>query len=756
MLMASIMSTSTSKSLWPNRDELPSLMSTVLPMVLGPAEYENMRVWPGRPDPLGATWDGHGVNFALFSQHATKVELCLFDAADAKQESEIYELPARTGHVWHGYFPELRPGQLYGYRVHGPYEPSLGHRFNPHKVVIDPYAKAIGREVSWNNSVFGYVVGETDESFDTHDSAAHAPLGVVVNDSFFWGDDEPLRTPWSKSLIYELHVKGITQLMSKVPDAKRGTYAGLASSSVIKHLQSLGVTAIELLPIHHFVRDKFLLDRGLTNFWGYNTLSFFAPDPNYASATTPQEVVREFKRMVKSFHQAGIEVLLDVVYNHTCEGNEYGPTLSFKGIDNSSYYRLKPNGRHYENHTGCGNSWRVGHPFALQLVLDSLRYWVREMHVDGFRFDLCSVLGREPDDFNAQAAFFKAVQQDEVLSKVKLIAEPWDCAGYHVGAYPSPWREWNGKYRDCVRKFWRGDNGMLGEFAHRLCGSEELFAHNGRGPLCSINFVTSHDGFTLADLVSHNEKHNSANQEESGDNNNHSFNHGHEGATDDEAINELRRRQQRNMLATLFFSQGVPMLLSGDEFGRSQLGNNNAYCQDNEISWVSWELNNEQKELASFTRRIVELWRSNPVFQRSSFFRKPMEADSSHDIHWLTPAAVPMTKADWEAGFAKCVGVLLDSGMRDEVDAHNEPIVGQQVLLLINASEIDLPFTLPDLPEGSYWDAVLDTYLPKRTSKVQERDAIYQLKSRSFVVLLRREQLMQRLKKRAAQVIRRG
>ncbi len=732
-------------------------MGTLLPMVLGPAEYETMRVWPGRPDPLGATWDGHGVNFALFSQHATKVELCLFDSTDANEVAETIELPTRTGFVWHGYFPELRPGQLYAYRVHGPYEPAVGHRFNANKVLIDPYAKAIGRETNWDPSLFGYIIGETDESFDTQDSAGHAPLGVVVNDSFFWGDDEPLRTPWSKTLIYELHVRGFTKLHAKIPESKRGTYAGLASATVIKHLQSLGVTAVELLPVHHFVRDKFLLERKLTNFWGYNTLSFFAPDPQYAAATTPQEVVREFKRMVRSYHQAGIEVLLDVVYNHTCEGNEYGPTLSFKGIDNASYYRpsIEKGPRCHENYTGCGNSWRIGHPHALQLVLDSLRYWVREMHVDGFRFDLCSVLGREPDDFTAHAAFFKAVQQDEVLSKVKLIAEPWDCRGYHVGAYPSPWREWNGKYRDCVRKFWRGDNGMLGEFAHRLCGSEELFAHNGRGPLCSIIFVTSHDGFTLADLVSHNDKHNAANLEESGDNHNLSCNYGHEGPTDDPAINALRQRQQRNMLASMFLSQGVPMLLAGDEFGRTQQGNNNAYCQDNEISWVDWNWSTEQKELLSFTRRLVEVWNSNTVFQRSTFFRKPMEADASHDIHWLTPAAEPMTQADWEAGFAKCVGVLLDGTMRDEVTAHNEPITGQQVLLLINASDIELAFNLPELSSGSYWDAVIDTVDPKQLTRVMKKDEQYRTQPKSLVVLVRREQLLQRLRKKAGQVIRR-
>lgn len=756
MDVPSIMSIKTLKSTRTTQDDSPSLMGKLLPMVLGPMENETMRVWPGRPEPLGANWDGHGVNFALFSQHATKVELCLFETADSKQESDTIELPARTGYVWHGYFPDLRPGQLYGYRVHGPYEPAAGHRFNAHKVLVDPYAKALGRELVWDDSLFGYVCGKPDSTFDTRDSAEFAPLGVVVNDSFFWGDDEPLRTPWNKTLIYELHVKGYTQLNAKVPEAKRGTYSGLASASVIKHLQSLGVTAVELLPIHHFAKDRFLQERNLTNFWGYNSLLFFAPEPNYAAATTPQEVVREFKRMVRSFHQAGIEVILDVVYNHTCEGSELGPTVCFKGIDNESYYRLTEDPRFYENHTGCGNSLRIGHPFSLQLVLDSLRYWVREMHVDGFRFDLCSVLGREPDDFSSQAAFLKVVQQDDVLSKVKLIAEPWDCSGYHVGGYPSPWREWNGKYRDSVRKFWRGDAGLLGEFANRICGSEELFRHNGRGPLCSINFVTSHDGFTLADLVSYENKHNDANKEESGDNNNHSCNYGHEGATDNPAINELRLRQQRNLLATLFFSQGVPMLLGGDEFARTQKGNNNAYCQDNEISWVDWNWSSEQKELVGFVRRLSELWSSNPVFQRGSFFRKPLVADASHDIHWLTPAATPMTESDWHAGFAKCVGVLIDGAMHGEFNARNEAIVGQSVLLLINASEVDLPFMLPDLPEGVFWDSVLDTFFPKRVSKVMEQGAMYHLKSKSIAVLLRREQVWQRLRKRAAQVIRRS
>lgn len=715
-----------------------------------------MKAWPGRPDRLGAHFDGSGTNFAVFSQHATGVELCLFDSPDAKHESHRVSLKHRTGHVWHAYFPDIRPGQLYGFRADGPYEPTNGHRFNKHKLLFDPYAKAVGRELKWHNTLYGYHLGESDETFDVRDSAAHAPLACVVNDAFFWGDDEPLRTPWQKSLIYELHVKGYTQLHPKVPEGKRGTYAGLASSPVIKHLQSLGVTAIELLPIHHFVRDEFLIKRGLTNFWGYNSLGFFAPDPRYASATIPQEAVREFKRMVRTFHQNGIEVLLDVVYNHTCEGNENGPTVSFRGLDNASYYKLTENRRHYENLTGCGNSWNIAHPYALQLVLDSMRYWVREMHVDGFRFDLGSVLGREPHDFNAHASFFKAVQQDELLSQIKLIAEPWDCAGYHVGAYPSPWREWNGKYRDTIRKFWKGDAGQLPEFTRRLCGSEDLFAHNGRSPLCSINFVTSHDGYTLLDWASYEERHNAANHEKSGDEHNNSCNHGHEGPTDNPSINLLRQRQVRNMLATMFLSQGVPMLLAGDEFARTQQGNNNAYCQDNELSWVNWNLTADQKELFSFVKKISELWKAHPAFQRTTFFREPMQEDRTHDIHWLTPAATPMTEPDWQASYAKCVGVLLNGQMNDEVTAQGEPIVDDSMLMLINASELNLAFLLPDLEEHEYWECVLDTFHPKRASRNVKPGAAYQLSNRSLVVFIRRVEVWQSLRKKAARVIRRG
>ncbi len=714
-----------------------------------------MKVWPGRSFPLGATCDASGTNFAVFSQHATAVEVCFFDSADAKAPSSTSKLPSRTGDVWHGHFPEIRPGQLYGFRVHGPYEPAKGMRFNHHKVLFDPYAKAVGRELKWHPSLFGYHMGDADNTFDKRDSAPYAPLATVVNDSFFWGDDEPLRTPWNKTVIYELHVKGFTKLHPKVAEGKRGTYAGLATASVIRHLQSLGVTAIELLPIQHFVRDEFLLKRGLTNFWGYNTLGFFAPEPGYAAATTPQEIVREFKRMVRTFHQHGIEVILDVVYNHTCEGNEFGPTVCFKGLDNSSYYRLTDDPRYYQNMTGCGNSWNVGHPFALQLVLDSLRYWVREMHVDGFRFDLCSVLGREPVGFNAHAAFFKAVQQDEVLSQVKLIAEPWDCAGFDLGAYPSPWREWNGKYRDDIRRFWRGDTEQLPEFAKRLCGSEEQFAHNHRSPLCSINFLTSHDGFTLNDWSSYAEKCNAANQESSGDDNNNSINHGVEGPTDDPDINTLRRRQQRNMLTTLLLSQGVPMLLGGDEFARTQQGNNNAYCQDNEISWVDWSLNADQKELLNFVRALTEFRASQPVLRRTSFFHEFLTENRNHDIHWLTPAATHMTEADWRKGYAKCVGVLLNGAMNDEFGLEGEHVEGDTVLMLFNASELDLAFNLPDLGEHEYWDCVFDTFHPKRAAKAVKPGQQYQLMNRSIVVLVRREEVWQRLRKKAARLMNR-
>lgn len=718
-----------------------------------------LRAWPGRPLPLGATWDGEGVNFAVFSRHATGIELCLFDSINDTTESASIPLKYRTGQVWHSYLPDLRPGQLYGYRVDGRYDPSAGHRFNRNKIVLDPYAKAVARDVTtWDNSLYGYEIGQSDLTFSKADNAAFAPLGAVINDAFNWGDDRRPEIPWHRTVIYECHVRGLTMQHPKVPEARRGTYAGLASAAVIKHLQNIGVTTVELLPPHHFTKDRFLIDRDLTNYWGYNSLAFFAPELRYASATTPQESVREFKRMVRTLHKNGIEVIIDVVYNHTGEGNEMGPTLSLRGIDNASYYRLAGDHRYYEDFTGCGNSLNVNNSYALQLVLDSLRYWVEEMHVDGFRFDLCSVLAREPRDFDTGAAFFDAIQQDPVLSRVKLIAEPWDAVGsYNVGQYPAPWAEWNGKYRDTVREFWKGDSGKLREFATRICGSSDLYEPAGRNPLASVNFITAHDGFCLYDLVSFNEKHNEANGENSGDDHNRSWNCGHEGPTDNKEINKLRERQRRNFIMTLFFSQGVPMLLGGDEFGRSQGGNNNAYCQDSPVSWFDWDMNADQKDFLRFVRKVTEIWRSHQVFQRRTFFRHPLSGDDAdRDVHWLTPAADHMTPGDWEAGYARCVGMLLDGQMMEEYDDFGEPIEAETVLLLINASDHDIPFLLPPIEAKQFWYAELDSFYPKRRPKKYERGAMYRLKQRSMAFLVRRDQIWHKLRKKVTRQRKRG
>ena len=711
----------------------------------------DLRAWPGRPLPLGATWDGEGVNFALFSRHATGVELCLFDSVNDTTETVRIPLKYRTGHVWHSYLPDLRPGQLYGFRIDGPYDPAAGHRFNCNKVVLDPYAKAVARDITnWDISLYGYEIGQSDLTFSKADNAEFAPLGAVINDAFNWGDDRRPEIPWNRTLIYECHVRGLTMQHPKVADARRGTYAGLASAPVIKHLQNIGITTVELLPPHHFTKDRFLIDRGLTNYWGYNSLAFFAPDMKYSSATTPQETVREFKRMVRTLHKNGIEVIIDVVYNHTGEGNEMGPTLSLRGIDNASYYRLAGDHRYYEDFTGCGNSLNVNNSYALQLVLDSLRYWVEEMHIDGFRFDLCSVLAREPRDFDIGAAFFDAIQQDPVLSRVKLISEPWDAVGsYNVGQYPAPWREWNGKYRDTVREFWKGDSGKLREFATRICGSSDLYEHAGRSPLASVNFITAHDGFCLYDLVSFNEKHNEANGENSGDDHNRSWNCGHEGPTDSKEINKLRERQRRNFLMTLFLSQGVPMLLGGDEFGRSQGGNNNAYCQDSPVSWFDWNMDASQRGFLKFVRKVSDIWRSHAVFQRRTFFRHPLSGDDSdRDVHWLTPAAEHMTPGDWEAGYARCVGMLLDGKMMEEYDDFGLPIEAETVLLLINASEHDIPFLLPPIDAKQFWYAELDTFYPKRRAKRYERGAMYRLKQRSMAFLVLRDQIWHKLRKK--------
>jgi glycogen operon protein len=568
---------------------------------------------------LGATWDGAGVNFAIFSENATRVELCLFNSAEDKTENQRIELPEWTDMVWHGYFPDIEPGQLYGYRVYGPYEPSQGHRFNPNKIILDPYAKAIGRDVRWDDSLFGYTIDhpEADLSFDERDNAAFAPLASVIDTAFTWGDDRPPRIPWHKTLIYEVHVKGFTMRNPDVPEKQRGTYGGLASEAVAEHLLALGVTAVELMPVHYHLNDRHLVEKGLTNYWGYNTLSYFAPHVEYASRHSPRKSMQEFKMMVRALHAAGIEVILDVVYNHTAEGKHTGPTLSFRGADNASYYRLEKDRRYYMDFTGCGNSLNVIHPRVLQLIMDSLRYWVTEMHVDGFRFDLASTLARELHEVNRLGAFFDIIHQDPILSLVKLIAEPWDVGpgGYQVGNFPVLWSEWNGRYRDSVRRFWKGDGGTASELAKRLTGSSDLYEDDGRKPHASINFITCHDGFTLQDLVSYDKKHNEANCEGNcdGADENYSWNCGVEGPTDDPKINALRERQKRNLIATLLFTEGVPMMLAGDELSVSRNGNNNPYCQDNEITWINWDMDRRKQKFLEFVKKCTCIWRATGI-----------------------------------------------------------------------------------------------------------------------------------------------
>ncbi len=661
-----------------------------------------MRIWRGLSYPRGATFDGSGVNFALFSEHATAVELCLFDEAGDAKESQRIPLPERTYHVFHGYFPDLKPGQVYGFRVHGPYDPLAGHRFNPQKLLLDPYAKAIARELVWDDSLFAYQVGGggADLDLDERDSAAFAPLAQVVDTAFTWGDDRPPNTPWERTVIYELHVKGFTQLMPGVPEELRGTYAGLASAAAIDYLTDLGVSAVELLPIQYHIDERFLADQGRVNYWGYNTLGFFAPSPRYAAATDPQKQLNEFKSMVRALHAAGIEVILDVVYNHTAEGNHLGPTLSWKGIDNHSYYHLSPeNARYYMDFTGCGNTPNTRNPRVLQLMMDSLRYWVSEMHVDGFRFDLAATLGRDFREVDHRNAFFNIIHQDPVLSQVKLIAEPWDVGpgGYQVGQFPVIWTEWNGRYRDAVRGFWKGDGGLTSEFATRLAGSSDLYQDDGRRPSASINFITCHDGFSLHDLVSYNEKHNEANGEHNRDgaNHNNSWNCGAEGPTDDPQIIELRERQKRNFLATLLLSQGVPMLLAGDEISHSQLGNNNCYSQDNELSWLNWEMISAKEAMLAFVRKLIKIRRSQPTLQRRRFFHgQPIFGTNVKDIYWLDNQFREMTAEAWHAGFVKALGVVL-IGHDHETDERGNPIDGDNLMLLLNAHWEPIEFNFP-------------------------------------------------------------
>jgi glycogen operon protein len=675
-----------------------------------------VRIWPGRPYPLGATWDGRGVNFALYSENAAKVELCFFDSPYDRKEAERIEMPEYTDMVWHMYLPEVRPGQLYGYRVHGPYQPAKGHRFNDNKLLLDPYARSIARMPKWTDTLQGYVIGDKqqDLSYSKLDSAADAPLGCVVDEAFTWGDDRSPKTPSHQTLIYEMHVKGFTKLNEEIPDELRGTYAGLSSEPAINYLKALGITAIELLPVHAHADDRFLLDRGLSNYWGYNTLSFFAPEPRYASATQPSEVIQEFKTMVRNLHDAGIEVILDVVYNHTAEGNQMGPTVSFRGIDNASYYRLAPDPRYYMDFTGCGNTLNMRNPRVLQFIMDSLRYWVLHMHVDGFRFDLASTLARELHEVDKLGAFFDIIHQDPVLSQVKLIAEPWDLGegGYQVGNFPVLWSEWNGKYRDTVRRFWKGDGGMASEFAMRISGSSDLYEWSGRRPHASVNFITCHDGFTVHDLVSYDNKHNEANGEENRDgaSDNDSWNCGAEGPTDDPKIIELREKKRRSFLATLIFSHGIPMLLAGDEIGNTQAGNNNAYCQDNEISWIDWKLDDRQRDLLAFVLRLTAIHRDEPTLHRRRFFHgKSLHGNQSPEVAWLEPTGKEMSNEAWNAAHVRCLGVHLVGGLID-VDEYGTPIIGDHLLILFNADhEQIIPFALPALKDTGPWERLFDT-----------------------------------------------
>jgi isoamylase len=682
--------------------------------VAAPYVMRKSRVREGLPNPRGATWTGLGVNFALFSAHATKVELCLFDD-DGSREIERIELPEFTDEIWHGFLPDARPGTIYGYRVHGPYEPTRGYRFNPNKLLLDPYAKAVVGNLEWNPAVFGYELESADDlKFDERDSAPFMPRCRVIDPAFTWGEDRAPRIPWDRTVIYELHVRGYTKLHTAVPDNLRGTFRGLADPQILDHIRALGVTAVELLPVHTFVNDSYLRDKGLTNYWGYNSISFFAPTRRYAYV--PDFAFAEFKEMVARFHDANIEVILDVVYNHTAEGNHLGPTLSFRGIDNPSYYRLMPNEpRYYINDTGTGNTVNLSHPRVLQMVTDSLRYWVQEMHVDGFRFDLGTILAREPHGFDQGGGFLDSCCQDPVLSSVKLIAEPWDIGpgGYQVGAFPPGWAEWNDRYRDTVRSYWRGDEGQLTDFAARISGSGDLFNRRGRKPWASVNFVTAHDGFTLSDLVSYDCKHNEANGEQNrdGSSQNHSWNHGAEGPTDDVRIAELRERQKRNFLGTLLFSQGTPMMLAGDELGRTQRGNNNAYCQDNEISWVDWTANERTKTLTDFARRLTALRRRYPGLRQSRFLVATWnEALGVKDSTWIAPSGQEMTSDDWRNAASKCFGLLLDG--RAQTSGIRQRGAASMLLLITNAHHDVVLFTLPKVAGGRDWQRLVDTNQP--------------------------------------------
>ncbi|MEJ2078298.1 MAG: glycogen debranching protein GlgX [Acidobacteriota bacterium] len=697
-----------------------------------------MKIWPGTPYPLGAVYDGAGTNFSLFSEIAERVELCLFSSKGHETRVDLVEV---TGYCWHGYLPKVEPGQRYGFRVHGPWEPKEGHRCNPAKLLLDPYSKAIDGQVRWNPAVFPYDLNGDPDVADQRDSARYIPKSVVHQPHFDWAGDRRLQLPWHETIIYETHVKGLTRRHPDIPPELRGTYVGLAHPAIIDYLRELGVTAVELMPVHQFIHDKRLVDEKLSNYWGYNSIGYFAPHNAYASDKRPGATVAEFKQMVRALHQAGIEVILDVVYNHTAEGNHLGPMLSFKGIDNAYYYRLTSDARYYMDYTGTGNSLNMRHPFVLQLIMDSLRYWVLEMHVDGFRFDLAAALARELHDVNRLSAFFDIIQQDPVISQVKLIAEPWDVGegGYQVGNFPPVWTEWNGKYRDCVRDFWRGQHQTLGEFASRFTGSSDLYENTSRLPYASINFVTCHDGFTLTDLVSYNDKHNEANGEDNqdGESYNRSWNCGVEGPTDLSGVQELRMRQKRNFLATLFLSQGVPMLLGGDEIGRTQKGNNNAYCQDNELSWYDWA--DVDEAFLEFAQGLIQYRLNHPVFRRRSWFQgRPIHGSDVKDIAWFTVEGEQMEEENWGEGSVNSIGIFLNGETIPNPNPRGEPTIDDSFYIMLNAHYEKLVFTLPSSEWGKQWVTELDTEVgwidDARTHKA---GGSLELQSRSLVVLRR-------------------
>lgn len=700
------------------------------------------KIYPGKPYPLGATWDGNGVNFALFADNATGVELCLFKNETDQAGSARIKVTERTHQIWHVYLPDAKPGLLYGYRVYGPYEPHNGHRFNPNKLLIDPYAKAIAGTINWDDALFSYQIGSEDEdlSFSETDSAPYIPKSVVVDPAFNWGNDARLSIPYHQSVIYEAHVRGFTMLCPDIPEEIRGTYAALGHSASIDYLKKLGITAIELMPVQQYVNDRGLIEKGLSNYWGYNSIGFFAPDVRYSSTGVAGEQVKEFKQMVKELHQAGIEVILDVVYNHTGEGNQMGPTLSFKGTDNASYYRLvEDDKRFYMDYTGTGNTLNANLPNVLRYIMDSLRYWITEMHVDGFRFDLAATLARELHEVNQLSAFFDIIHQDPTISQVKLIAEPWDIGegGYQVGKFPPGWAEWNGKYRDAIRDYWIGADSMLGEFAQRLTGSPDLYQDDYRKPTASINFITAHDGFTLHDLVSYNEKHNEANGEDNndGENHNRSWNCGAEGPTDDPEVNKLRGQQKRNLLATMFLSQGVPMLVAGDEFGRTQQGNNNAYCQDNEISWLNWAHTDEG--LLAYTRKLIQFRKDHPAFRRRKWFQgQPIKGIGLEDIAWFLPEGNEMSEENWNHDFARSLGVFLNGKGLHHVGPEGQPITDDNFYLIFNAHHESLDYVIPEKIYAKGWRKVLDTALEGFVDvAIQDEEEKISVQGRSIVLL---------------------